>query len=257
MPVAIVTGSDSGIGKATAAKLAERGFDIGITWRSKEAGADETKREVESHGRRAAVRHADFADVRRGGTVVAELADELGGIDVLVNNAGTGTDTPFLKMELDDWQRVIDVDLTAAFTASQEAGRRMMRAGGGSIVNVTSVHEHVPLEGAAPYVAAKHGLGGLTKAMAFELAPHGIRVNAVAPGEIATGMTGMEDVDPHTVEREGIPAGRPGSAHEIATMIAFLVSDDASYVTGQSLVVDGGMMLMAAEANRIAQRNRR
>ena len=125
-----------------------------------------------------------------------------------------------------------------------EAGR------GGRIVNVTSVHEHVPLDGAAPYVAAKHGLGGLTKQLAFELAEHGITVNAVAPGEIATSMTGAEDVDPRTIERPGIPLGRPGSAHEIAAAIAFLASEEASYVTGESFVIDGGMLLMAAAANQ-------
>src|SRR4051812_4863723 len=120
----------------------------------------------------------------------------------------------------------------------------------GRIVNVTSVHEHVPLEGAGPYVAAKHGLGGLTKLMALELAQHGITVNAVAPGEIATPMTGNEDVDPKTVDRPGIPAGRPGDAREIAAAIAFLASDEASYVTGESLVIDGGMLLMSAVANQ-------
>jgi NAD(P)-dependent dehydrogenase (short-subunit alcohol dehydrogenase family) len=253
MPVAIVTGADSGIGKATAVKLAERGFDVGFTWRSDEDGANATKQEVESHGRRAELRQADLSDVRRGGAVVAELADALGGLDVLVNNAGTGTSTPFVEMELDEWQNVIDVDLTAAFLASQEAARRMIDTGRGRIVNVTSVHEHVPLEGAAPYVAAKHGLGGLTKVMALELAQHGITVNSVAPGEIATPMTGNEDVDPQTVDRPGIPAGRPGHANEIAAAIAFLASDEASYVTGESFVVDGGMLLMAAMANQLAQ----
>jgi NAD(P)-dependent dehydrogenase (short-subunit alcohol dehydrogenase family) len=252
MPVAIVTASDSGIGKATAVKLAERGFDVGITWHSDEEGANATKREVESHGRRAEVRQADLSDVRRGGAVVAELADALGGLDVLVNNAGTGTSTPFVEMGLDDWQHVIDVDLTAAFVASQEAARRMIAAGRGRIVNVTSVHEHVPLEGSAPYTAAKHGLGGLTKVMALELAQHGITVNSVAPGEIATPMTGNEDVDPATIDRPGIPAGRPGHAHEIAAAIAFLASDEASYVTGASFVIDGGMLLMAAQANQLA-----
>jgi NAD(P)-dependent dehydrogenase (short-subunit alcohol dehydrogenase family) len=250
VPVAIVTGADSGIGKATAVKLAERGFDVGITWRSDEDGARSTKQEVESHGRGAELRQADFSDVRRGAAVVAELADALGGLDVLVNNAGTGTSTPFVEMGLDEWQHVIDVDLTAPFTASQEAAKRMIAAGGGRIVNVTSVHEHVPLEGAAPYVAAKHGLGGLTKLMALELAPHGITVNAVAPGEIATPMTGNEDVDPAEIERPGIPLGRPGHANEIAAAIAFLASGEASYVTGESFVVDGGMLLMAAVANQ-------
>jgi hypothetical protein len=253
MPTAIVTGADSGIGKAPAVKLAERGFDVGITWHSDEEGIRETAGEIESAGRRAAVRRTDLSDVRQGAAIVGELADELGGIDVLVNNAGTGTQEPVIEMDLDTWQHVLDVDLTAAFCASQEAARRMIDAGrGGRIVNVTSVHEHIPLEGAGPYVAAKHGLGGLTKVMAFELAGHGITVNAVAPGEIATPMTGNEDVDPKTVERPGIPAGRPGHAYEIAAAIAFLASPEASYVTGESLVVDGGLMLMAAMANQIA-----
>jgi NAD(P)-dependent dehydrogenase (short-subunit alcohol dehydrogenase family) len=119
-------------------------------------------------------------------------------------------------------------------------------------VNVTSVHEHIPLEGSGPYTAAKHGLGGFTKVAALELAKHGITVNAVAPGEIATPMTGNEDVDPETVGRPGIPLGRPGHAHEIAAAIAFLASDEASYVTGESFVIDGGLMLMAAMANQIA-----
>ena len=118
--------------------------------------------------------------------------------------------------------------------------------GGGRIVNVTSVHEHVPLEGSSAYTAAKHGLGGLTKVMALELAEHGITVNAVAPGEIATKMTGNEDVDPRGEDRPGIPAGRPGHAREIGATVAFLASGDAGYVTGQSFVVDGGMLLMAA-----------
>lgn len=121
---------------------------------------------------------------------------------------------------------------------------------GGRIVNVTSVHEHVPLRGSAAYCAAKGGLGMLTKVMALELAEHGITVNSVAPGEIATPMTGNEDVDPETIERPGIPMARPGHAGEIAAVIAFLASPAASYVTGTSVVADGGLLLMAAITNQ-------
>src|SRR4051794_14251631 len=220
---AIVTGSDSGIGKATAVALARDGHDVGITYSRDEEGARETAEEVRGLGRRAEVRHLDLTQSATIQPLIDELADTLGGLDVLVNNAGTGGTTPFLEVSLDEFRDIIEVDLIGSFLAAQAAARQMVDAGnGGRIVNVTSVHEHVPLQGSTPYVAAKHGLGGLTKVMALELAQHGITVNAVAPGEIATPMTGKEDVDPTTVERPGIPAGRPGSAHEIAAAIAFL-----------------------------------
>lgn len=248
--VAIVTGADSGIGKATAVLLAERGFDLGITWRTDREGISGTASEARALGRRVEVRQVDLTDVSEGARVVGELADALGDVDVLVNNAGTGSSEPFLELPLEDWCRVLDVDLTAAFCASQEAARRMVAAGrGGRIVNVTSVHEHVPLPGSSAYCAAKGGLGLLTKVMALELAEHGITVNAVAPGEIATPMTGQHEDDPHSTERPGIPAGRPGDAREIAAAIAFLASHEASYVTGESFVVDGGLTLMAAVRN--------
>ena len=248
--VAIVTGSDSGIGRATAVALAEAGCDVGVTWHTDQAGADGTAAEVRAAGRRAAVARLDVADLEAAGGVIDRLAQDLGGLDVLVSNAGTGVASPFLDQTLEDWRHVIDVDLTGAFVCAQAAARRMVAAGrGGRIVNVTSVHEHVPLEGAAAYCAAKGGLGLLTKVMALELAGHGITVNSVAPGEIATEMTGNEDTDPATVERPGIPLGRPGHAREIASAIAWLASEEASYATGASFVVDGGLLLMAAKAN--------
>jgi NAD(P)-dependent dehydrogenase (short-subunit alcohol dehydrogenase family) len=251
MPVAIVTGGNSGIGRASAVALAARGFDLGIVWHSEEERARETVAECESHGVRAVARHADLEQVPAADAVVDELAEELGGLDALVNNAGTGHSTAFVETDLDTFRSVLELDLVAPFLCAQRAARRMVDAGTpGRIVNVTSVHEHVPLEGSSAYVAAKHGLGGLTKVMALELAEHGITVNAVAPGEIATRMTGQEDEDPHGEERPGIPAGRPGDAREIGAVVAFLCSPEASYVTGESVVVDGGLLLMAAVANQ-------
>jgi NAD(P)-dependent dehydrogenase (short-subunit alcohol dehydrogenase family) len=248
--LAIVTGSDSGIGKATAVALAEKGYDVGITWHEDEAGAKDTAQEVESHGRRAEVRRLNLTEKNLVQPTIGELADALGGLDVLVNNAGTGVGSPFLEYDLADWEHELDVDLTGQFLAAQEAARRMVEAGkGGRIVNVTSVHEHVPKRRSAGYCAAKGGLGMLTKVMALELAEYGITVNAIAPGEISTPMTEQEDVDPHTQERPAIPAGRPGHAREIAAFVAFLCSPEAQYATGESIIVDGGMLLMAAVAN--------
>jgi NAD(P)-dependent dehydrogenase (short-subunit alcohol dehydrogenase family) len=250
---AIITGSDSGIGKATAVRLARDGFDVGVTWHSDREGAEDTAREVQELGRRAVVTQLDVTRFAEAADVVDAVAEELGGLDVFVNNAGGGRSHPFLEFPLEDWQYVLDLNLTGAFVCAQRAARIMVDAGTpGRIVNVTSVHEHIPLREAAAYCAAKGGLGLLTKAMALELGEHGIRVNAVAPGEIATPMTGAHDVEPSEQERPAVPAGRAGNAHEIAETIAFLVRPDARYATGSSFVVDGGLMLGAAEFNREA-----
>jgi NAD(P)-dependent dehydrogenase (short-subunit alcohol dehydrogenase family) len=246
--IAVVTAGDSGIGKATAVTLAERGFDVGFTWHSDDIGANDTAAEIRGHGRRAELRQVDLSDPAQGTATLDHLADALGGLDVLVNNAGTGSSKPFLELELEEWRHVLEVDLTAPFLVAQAAARRMRS--GGRIINVTSIHEHVPLPGSSAYCAAKGGLGLLTKVMALELAERGITVNAVAPGEIATPMTGAHEEDPASIERPSIPLKRPGNAHEIAAAIAFLASPEASYVTGESFVIDGGLTLMAAVQNQ-------
>src|SRR5918998_1459265 len=248
-PVAIVTGADSGIGQESAKALAESGFDLGITYKEDEAGARETLDAVEAAGRRGEIRQQDLTVLPAAADVIDDLADSLGGLDVLVNNAGTGDPTgDFLRLSYEEWMQVIDTNLSGAFLCAQRAARRMVAAGnGGRIVNITSVHEHIPRTGASAYCASKGGLGLLTKVMAMELDEHGILVNAIGPGEIATPMTGAEDTDPTTIERPNLPLGRPGHAREIAAWVAFLASEKASYATGASIVVDGGLTLMAAE----------
>ncbi|MGX1618078.1 SDR family oxidoreductase [Micromonospora chalcea] len=251
--VAIVTGADSGIGKACAVALAEAGYDIGITWYGDPAGADRTATEVRATGRRCETAELDLTRLPGSAAVVDELADRLGGLGVLVNNAGTGLSEPFVDVSWEKWREVLAVDLDGPFLCAQRAARRMRAAGrGGRIISITSVHEHAPRVGSSAYCAAKGGLGLLTKVMAQELAADGITVNAVAPGEIATPMTGQEDVDPFTRDRPGVPVGRPGDAREVAAVVALLASPAAAYVTGASWAVDGGMLLMGPQASALS-----
>jgi NAD(P)-dependent dehydrogenase (short-subunit alcohol dehydrogenase family) len=230
---AIITGSDSGIGKASAVALARAGFDVGVTWFADREGGEETLQEVQGCGQRAVLEHLDVTQLPQAAEVIAGIGEELGGLDVFVNNAGGGGRRSFLETSLDVWRDALDLNLTGAFVCAQRAARMMVESGTrGRIINITSVHEHIPL----------------TKVMALELGEHGITVNAVAPGEIATAMTGAEDVDPVQLERPALPLARPGSAHEIAAFVAFLASDEAGYATGSSFVVDGGLLLTAAVA---------
>jgi NAD(P)-dependent dehydrogenase (short-subunit alcohol dehydrogenase family) len=247
--LAIVTGSDSGIGQATATLLATEGFDVGLTFHRDEQGIRETAAEVARRGQRSFVEPFD-ASSPDAGTVVDRLADQLGGLGVLVNVAGTGHSDRVVDLDPQTWRHVLATDLDGPFLCSQHAARRMVQQdSGGRIINVTSVHEHLPRFGAAAYCAAKAGLGMFTQVLALELAEHGITVNAVAPGEISTPMTGQDESEAYHQDRPGNPLGRPGHVAEVASVIGFLASPRSAYVTGSSYTVDGGLSLMAAHGH--------
>ncbi|MFF2656069.1 SDR family oxidoreductase [Kitasatospora sp. NPDC058032] len=257
--VAVVTGASSGIGRAVAVALARAGHAVAIGYRTDLAAA---RRTAELAGGRTVLLPLDLADPAAAARAVHGAADRLGGIDILVNSAGINRRSPVLDETLDDWWRILAVDLTGPFACAQAAARRMVRQGrGGRIVNVTSVHEFTPIPGGAAYCAAKGALGGLTRVMALELAPYGITVNAVSPGETATRMNGVLDdhvLDNHrlgghdlgALARPAIPVGRPGRAAEVAAAIVHLTGPGAAYTTGVSLTVDGGLSLTSAVANQ-------
>jgi NAD(P)-dependent dehydrogenase (short-subunit alcohol dehydrogenase family) len=233
--VALVTGANKGIGRAIAERLLRDGFALGFATHEPD---EETANELRKLGKLHEV-SGDLADADVPGRLVREVAERFGRLDVLVNNAGLSTAKRALELTVEDFDRTFDVDVRAPLLASQEAARRM--TDGGVIVNITSVHEHVPRPGFAVYAPAKAALGMLTRSLALELAPK-IRVVAVAPGAIATERN--EEADELHPE---IPLGRPGTPEEVAAAVAWLVSDEASYVTGASVLIDGGMAQQVVE----------
>ena len=242
---AFVTGADSGIGRAIAITFAREGADVAVHAFGDRRGAEQTVHAIESHGRRSLLLEADFSDPSSAEGLIAEVVGQLGRIDVLVNNAGMGENTESsLEMTTDAFQRVISVDLIAPFVLLREAATRMVGQGGGSIVNITSVHERIPQPGGAAYCAAKGGLGMVTRTLALELAGQHVRVNNIGPGMIVTPMTVEELFDKEkAAEALGkIPMGRAGEPQEIANVALFLASDEASYVTGSTFYADGGLM---------------
>jgi NAD(P)-dependent dehydrogenase (short-subunit alcohol dehydrogenase family) len=243
-PVAIITGGRSGIGRAAALRLAADGYSIGITYNAGIDRAAAVVVEARGLGVRGATAQVDLRTPELAAPALDRLVEELGGVDVLVSNAGINHRRNFLDLPLAEWQEVIATNLTGAFVSAQTIARRMVVQGrGGAIVNVSSILEREALEGGSAYCSAKGGLRQLTKVMALELARHGIRVNGVAPGETATPMNFSTEVDPTEIHRPVTPLGRPGHADEVASVIAFLASDAARYLAGEIVLVDGGLAL--------------
>ena len=244
---AIVTGGSSGIGQATAERLGREGASVCVNYYSdkERAAADAVVRAIEQGGSRATGIQADVANEEDVHRMVTQAARELGGLDLLVNNAGIEKQVPLLEMPLAEWNAVIGTNLTGAFLCLREAGNVMAENGGGVIVNISSVHEFIPWPGFAHYCASKGALKMLMGTAARELAARQIRVVNVAPGAIVTPINKFVLDDPeakHAVEEE-IPLGRMGNPNEIAAAVAWLASSEASYLTGTTVVVDGGMSL--------------
>jgi glucose 1-dehydrogenase len=243
---ALVTGANSGIGRTIALRLAREGAALVVNYLKDPAEADEVVKEIEALGVQALALQADVSNEAQVDDMFTRAQAALGGLDILVNNAGFETQHPILEMPADAWRKVIDVDLTGAFLCAQQAARQMVAAKtGGAIVNITSVHNIIPWGGYAHYCAAKAGLDMLTKTMALELATERVRVNSVAPGAIQTPINQSVWGDPNMLQDllRKIPTGRMGQTEEVAAAVAFLCSDEASYITGAILYVDGGMTL--------------
>src|SRR6266540_15549 len=241
---ALVTGASRGIGRAIAIVLAQGGANVALNYAGNEAAAAEALRLVEQAGApKAKLYRFDVADPAACAAAVEQIVGELGGLHVLVNNAGIAIDQLVMRLKDEDWNRQIAVNLTGAFNLIRAVTRPMMKQRGGAIVNLTSVVGEMGNAGQAAYAATKAGLIGLTKSVARELASRNIRVNAVAPGFIDTDMTAGLPEAARTKMLENIPLARLGSAQEVADAVAFLASDQASYVTGETLRVNGGMYM--------------
>ncbi len=240
---ALVTGGSRGIGRATCIKLAELGADVGINYLGNREKAEEVASEIKALGRKPMLLKADVSDHKEVGAMVKDFADAGGGLDILVNNAGINKDQLLIRMKESDWDKVISTNLKGTFNCTQAAAKIMMKNRSGVIINLSSVVALTGNAGQVNYTSAKAGVIGLTKTIARELASRSIRVNAIAPGFIETEMTdGLSDENREKIA-ERIPLGKFGSSSDVASAIAFLVSDEAKYITGQTLVVDGGLSI--------------
>ena len=241
--VALVTGASRGIGKAIACKLAREGAKVIINYNGSKEKAEAVKSEIEAAGGQAEVYQCDVSDYTACETFIQTVIKEEGSLDILVNNAGITKDGLLMKMSEEDFDKVLDTNLKGAFNTIRFASRQMLRQKGGRIINMSSVVGVSGNAGQANYAASKAGVIGLTKAAARELASRGITVNAIAPGFIETDMTDVLSDKVKEASEAQIPLGHFGKPEDVAAAAAFLASEEARYITGQVLHVDGGMFM--------------
>lgn len=241
--VALVTGASRGIGRAIALCLAEAGTDVAVNYAGNEQAAAEVVQQIEAMGRKAAMMRADVSKAQEADQLVKDTLEQLGKMDILVNNAGITRDNLIMRMKEEEFDTVIATNLKGVFNCVKAATRPMMKQRSGRIINISSVVGVLGNPGQANYVAAKAGVIGLTKAAARELASRGITVNAVAPGFIETDMTDQLPEDVKAKMLEDIPLAKLGQPEDVAKTVLFLASADSSYMTGQTLHVDGGMYM--------------
>jgi 3-oxoacyl-[acyl-carrier protein] reductase len=240
---ALVTGASRGIGRAIAISLAEAGADVAVNYSGSEQAAEEVVRQIESLGRRAFKVKADVASSAQVEEMVKQVLDQFGKLDILVNNAGITRDNLIMRMKEEEFDQVMNTNLKGVFNCIKAVTRPMMKQRSGKIINISSVVGVLGNAGQANYVAAKAGVIGLTKSAARELASRNIAVNAVAPGFIETDMTDKLTTEQREQMLQQIPAARLGKPEDIARVVRFLASDDAAYMTGQTIHVDGGMYM--------------
>ncbi|WP_069801413.1 SDR family oxidoreductase [Thermogemmatispora onikobensis] len=243
--VALITGGDSGIGRAIALRFASEGARLAISYAHAEEKAAEVKQRIEQAGGKVLVVQADVAQYRQALALVEETVEHYGRLDILVNNAGMEIHHPFVEVTEEEFDRVLAVDLKGAFFCAQAAARQMIRQGtAGRIINISSVHEDLPMPLNVPYCCAKGGLRMLTRTICLELAPHQITVNNIAPGAIDTPIDADVKADPQKYQAllAEIPLHRMGQPEEVAALALYLASDAAAYVTGATFVIDGGLM---------------
>ena len=241
--VAIVTGASGGLGRAIALALAREGAAVAVHYGKNREAAGEVVRAIERQGGKARSIQADVGVSEEAQRLVQESVEALGGVHILVNNAGITRDTLVLRMKEEDWQTVINTNLTGAFYCSKAVLREFLRQRSGRIINITSVAGQIGTTGQANYAAAKAGLIGMTRAIAREVASRGITVNAVAPGFIDAGITKQLPPEVARGYIEQVPLGRAGKPDEVAAAVVFLASDAAAYITGHVLNVDGGLVM--------------